>query len=162
MGWGWKASLAAAGWNGMLQKQEVQSQRHSVELKVHLYQRTDKERLGSREYSPVRRPGYEHQTEPKRLWANTNPEAVYRGGAFYISCWEGETERAFITESSGTAQDWVLAFHNTQWQVCGLKETYSNMQPVGSGGIWQTGSQKPTHSYHSSGAVIHTGHCSFQ
>lgn len=40
----------------------------------------------------------------------------------------------------------VLAFHDTQRQVGGLKETYSNMQPVGSGGIWQTGSRKPTHS----------------
>lgn len=36
----------------------------------------------------------------------------------------------------------VLAFHDTQRQVSGLKETYSNMQPVGSGEIWQTGVEK--------------------
>lgn len=29
----------------------------------------------------------------------------------------------------------VLAFHDAQRQVCCLKETYSNMQPVGSGGL---------------------------
>lgn len=69
--WGRQISLTAGGWNEVLQKQGVQSQRHSVELQVHYYQRTDKARLwglgfGEGERSPVHRPRYDCQSE---TWA---------------------------------------------------------------------------------------------
>lgn len=43
--WERQISLTAGEWNEVLQKQGVQSQRHSVELQVHYYRRTDKARL---------------------------------------------------------------------------------------------------------------------